>query len=76
MYLGSDAVSCPVRHYDESLTRPGGEKKSLTYYTKMAYDVSYNAIYNKYSKAVQKFIKRPALAWCLLALAAVLMGFS
>ena len=47
------------------------EGKGLTYYTKKAYEVSYNAIYNKYSKAVQKFIKRPALAWCLLALAAV-----
>ena len=28
------------------------EKKSLTYYTKKAYTVSYNAIYNKYSKSV------------------------
>ena len=34
-----------------------------------------NAIYNKYSKAVQKFIKRPVLAWSLLALAAVLLVF-
>ena len=49
--------------------------KSLTYYTKKAYDVSYNAIFNKYSKAVQKFIKRPVLAWSLLALAAVLLVF-
>jgi len=53
----------------------GGEKKSLTYYTKMAYTVSYDAIYNKYSKAVQKFIKRPILAWSVLALAAVLLVF-
>ena len=53
----------------------GGEKKSLTYYTKLAYTVSYNAIYNKYSKAVQKFIKRPVLAWGVLALAAVLLVF-
>ena len=51
------------------------EGKGLTYYTKKAYEVSYNAIYNKYSKAVQKFIKRPVLAWSCLALAAVLMGF-
>ncbi len=49
--------------------------KSLTYYTKKAYEVSYNAIYNKYSKAVQKFIKRPILAWGLLAVAAVLLVF-
>ena len=51
------------------------EGKGLTYYTKKAYAVSYNAIYNKYSKSVQKFIKRPILAWSLLALAAVLLVF-
>ena len=51
------------------------EGKGLTYYTKKAYTVSYNAIYNKYSKAVQKFIKRPLLAWSFLALAAVLLVF-
>ena len=51
------------------------EGKNLTYYTKKAYEASYNAIYNKYSKAVQKFIKRPALAWSLLAAAAVLLVF-
>ena len=51
------------------------EGKGLTYYTKKAYTVSYNAIYNKYSKAVQKFIKRPILAWSMLALAAVLLVF-
>ena len=49
--------------------------KGLTYYTKKAYTVSYNAIYNKYSKSVQKFIKRPVLAWSILALAAVLLVF-
>ena len=51
------------------------ERKSLTYYTKKAYTVSYNAIYSKYSKGVQKFIKRPLLAWSLLAIAAVLLIF-
>jgi multidrug efflux pump subunit AcrB len=51
------------------------ERKSLTYYTKKAYTVSYNAIYNKYSKSVQKFIKRPVLAWCLLGVAAILLVF-
>ncbi len=50
-------------------------KKSLTYYTKKAYTVSYNAIADKYSKSVQKFIKRPVLAWSTLALAAVLLVF-
>ena len=51
------------------------EGKGLTYYTKKAYTVSYNAIYNKYSKSVQKFIKRPILAWGLLIAAAVLLVF-
>jgi hydrophobe/amphiphile efflux-1 (HAE1) family protein len=51
------------------------EGKSLTYYTKKAYAASYNAIFNKYSKSVQKFIKRPVLAWSLLAVAAVLLVF-
>ena len=53
----------------------GKQGKSLTYYTKKAYDVSYNAIYNKYSKAVQKFIKRPIIAWGLLVVASVLLVF-
>ena len=51
------------------------EGKGLTYYTKKAYTASYSAIYNKYSKSVQKFIKRPLLAWGLLAAAAVLLVF-
>ncbi len=51
------------------------ERKSLTYYTKKAYTASYNAIYNKYSKGVQKFLKRPILAWSLLVVAVVLMVF-
>ena len=54
---------------------PEGGRKSLTYYTKLAYSISYNAVYNKYSKAVQKFIRRPVLAWGLLAVAAVLLVF-
>ena len=51
------------------------EGKSLAYYTKKAYNASYNAIFKKYSKAVQKFIKRPVLAWGLLAVAGVLLYF-
>ena len=51
------------------------EGKGLTYYTKKAYETSYNAIYNKYSKSVQKFIKRPVMAWSLLAVAAILLVF-
>ncbi len=51
------------------------EGKGITYYTKKAYSISYNAIYNKYSKSVQKFMKHPIAAWGLLALAAVLLVF-
>ena len=51
------------------------DRKSLTYYTKKAYAASYNAIFGKYSKAVQKFIKRPVLSWGLLVVAAVLLVF-
>ena len=50
-------------------------KKSLTYYTKKAYTASYNAIFKKYSKSVEKFIKRPVLSWGLLIVAAVLLFF-
>lgn len=51
----------------------GKPRKNLNYYTKKAYTVSYNAILNKYKKAVGKFLKRPSLAWLLLIVAAVLM---
>ena len=57
------------------ITEKESERKSLTYYTKKAYTTSYNAIYKKYSKSVQKFIKRPVLAWSLLAIASVLLIF-
>ncbi len=52
------------------------EGKGLTYYTKMAYDASYNAILGKYAKGVQKFIKRPVWACGLLVVAAVLLVFA
>ena len=55
--------------------KKGEEKKSISYYTKKAYNASYNAIAAKYSKAVHKFIKRPVLAWGLLVAAAVLLVF-
>ena len=51
------------------------EGKSLMYYTKKAYDASYNALFDKYSKAVKKFIKRPGVSWILVAIAAVLLVF-
>ena len=51
------------------------EGKGLSYYTKKAYTASYNAIFKKYSRGVQKFIKRPIVSWSLLAIAAVLLVF-
>ena len=57
------------------VTEGDKEGKGITYYTKKAYTVSYNAIYDKYSKSVKKFISRPVLAWSLLALAAMLLVF-
>ena len=52
------------------------EKKSINYYVKKAYTVSYNAIANKYKSGVQKFISRSWLAWALLAVASVLLVFA
>ncbi|MBR3647740.1 MAG: efflux RND transporter permease subunit [Paludibacteraceae bacterium] len=52
------------------------DTKSLNYYVKQAYTVSYNAILNKYTKGVKKFINRPWIAGILLAVAAVLLIFS
>jgi hydrophobe/amphiphile efflux-1 (HAE1) family protein len=57
------------------VTEKEEEKKTITYYAKKAYDVSYNAIAAKYSKAVKKFIKRPIMAWGILVAAAVLLIF-
>ena len=51
------------------------ERKNLNYYVTKAYTVSYNAILKKYKKSVSGFIKRPKLAWALLAVAAVLLFF-
>jgi len=49
-----------------------GTHKGIDYYTKIAYEASYNAILGKYQGAVQKFLKRPWVSFVLLAGAAVL----
>ena len=52
---------------------PGAkQRKGIDYYTKIAYEASYNAILGKYQGAVQKFLKRPWVSFVLLAGAAVL----
>ncbi len=49
-----------------------GTHKGIDYYTKIAYEASYNAILGKYQGAVQKFLKRPWVSFVLLAGATVL----
>lgn len=49
------------------------EKKSLNYYVRKAYTVSYNAILKKYKKSVNGFIKRPWVSGLLLAIAVVIL---
>jgi len=58
------------------LMRPNEEgaaqHKGIDYYTKIAYEASFNAILGKYQGAVQKYLKRPWVSFLLLACAAVL----
>ena len=49
------------------------QKKSLNYYVKKAYTVSYNAILSKYSSGVKRFIKKPWISVTLLLITAVLL---
>ena len=49
-----------------------GTHKGIDYYTKIAYEASYNAILGKYQGAVQKYLKRPWVSFAILACAAVL----
>ena len=57
------------------LMRPktGETKKNFSYYVKQAYDVSYTALKTKYMKAVQFFVKKPAVSVIALIAAVVLM---
>ncbi len=59
------------------LMRPASNdgKKNFNYYTKKAYEATYNAIYAKYIKSVGRFIKRPSVAWIALVLAGGLLFF-
>ena len=51
------------------------EGRGLSYYTKIAYETCYNALLTKYSASVRNFIKRPAVAFGMLAVAAVAFMF-
>ncbi len=73
----SALVLCPalcalMMKYEEG----GDDKKSINYYVKKAYTVSYNAIADKYTKGVSKFIQRSWIAWILLAVSGVLLVLS
>jgi hydrophobe/amphiphile efflux-1 (HAE1) family protein len=73
----SALVLCPalcallMRPNDEKLIE-GKKWKGIDYYTKIAYEASYNAILGKYQGAVQRFLKRPWVSFALLGGAAVL----
>lgn len=70
-------VLCPalcaimMRPDDETKEKKGW--KGINYYTKIAYEASYNAILGKYKKAVDVYIKRPWMSFALLVVAAVLL---
>lgn len=50
-------------------------RKSLDYYVRKAYNVSYSAISTKYNTAITKWIKRPALSFVVFAIATAGMVF-
>lgn len=49
--------------------------RGINYYTKLAYETSYNAILSKYSKGVKKFIQRPWISGVILICACALLYF-
>ena len=78
-------VLCPalcalmMRPNEESKVESGKKGKwhwkGINYYTKKAYEVSFNAILGKYKKAVKGYIQHPWISGVLLAVAAVLFIF-
>ncbi len=73
----SALVLCPA--LCALMMRPNDEKslegkkwKGLDYYTKLAYEASFNAILSKYQKAVTVYLKKPWVSFALLTCAAVL----
>ncbi|MDO4800710.1 MAG: efflux RND transporter permease subunit [Prevotellaceae bacterium] len=57
------------------MLRPEGNeaKKNINYFVKKAYDAAYGSLFRKYTRAVGKFMKWPAVSWIGLVAAAVLM---
>ena len=70
----------PNEESGESKVESGKSKgkwtwKGIDYYTKVAYEASYNAILGKYQGAVTRYLKRPWVSGVLLVIAAVLFVF-
>lgn len=51
------------------------ERRSLDYYVRKAYSASYTAIASKYNRGITRWIKRPALSFVVLVVAAAGMVF-
>ncbi len=73
----SALVLCPalcalMMRPNEEKSLEGKKWKGLDYYTKLAYEASFNAILSKYQKAVTVYLKKPWVSFALLACAAVL----
>ena len=71
-------VLCPalcalMMRAEEKKNEEKGKWKGINYYTKVAYEASYNAILGKYQTAVTKYIKRPWVSFALLVCAGVLL---
>ena len=50
------------------------KKKSISHYMRVAYTTSYNALLGKYMEAVRRFVKKPKLAWGVLAIFSLLLA--
>ena len=68
---------CPALCVMMMKQKKEGEKqgKGIHYWTKRAYDASFNAILAGYKRSVEKFIARPWLACVLLGIACILFVF-
>lgn len=71
-------VLCPalcamMMRAEEKQNTEKGQWKGINYYTRIAYEASYNAILSKYQKAVTVYIKRPWVSFALLVGATALL---
>lgn len=57
---------CALMMHPEENTEATKGWKGINYYTKLAYEASYNAILSKYKTAIDRYIKRPWVSFALL----------